>query len=171
MRLKVTGAWGLDYNKEVFVTFAYGRYNGTERIVGSVGGYPLFNRFSNADAFDVEGGLRYYFLPEGPTRTYVAGVGGLRFLQSTDATLRVLELGLTIPDVTYFESSTLFIFGADAGISRDIADRVAIGAEIGLRFQGKPSAAPLFPGTTLEGINDTGSRWSLPISGFVTWRF
>jgi len=52
LRLRFTGSLGLDYNKEVFATFAYGKYNGTERIVGSVSGYPLRARLSNSDAFD-----------------------------------------------------------------------------------------------------------------------
>ena len=95
LRLRFTGSLGLDYNKEVFATFAYGKYNGTERIVGSVSGYPLRLRLSNADAFDFEGGLRYYLRPEGPIRTYVAGAAGLRYLQATDATFRVVEVGLT----------------------------------------------------------------------------
>jgi hypothetical protein len=171
LRVRFGGAYGLDYNKEAFATFAYGRFNGTERIVGSVGGYPLYTRLSNADAFDIEGGLRYYFLPEGPTRTYAAGVIGLRFLQSTDVTLRVPELGLTFADLPYFESSTLFIFGGDAGISQDVSDRVALGAEVGLRFQPKPGAAELFEDPNLQGVNDTGSRWSIPISAFLTVRF
>jgi hypothetical protein len=171
LRVRFSGAYGLDYNKEAFATFGYGRYNGTERLVGSVGGYPLFARFSNADAFDIEGGLRYYFLPEGPTRTYAAGVIGLRFLQETDVTFRVPEIGLTIADRPYFDSSALLIFGGDAGISQDLSDRVAIGAELGLRFQPKPGAAELFDDPDLSGVNDTGSRWSIPISGFLTVRF
>jgi hypothetical protein len=171
MRLRFIGSYGLDYNKEAFVSFAYGRFNGTERITGSVGGFPLYTRFSNGDAFDFEGGLRYYFLPEGPTRTYAAGVIGLRFLQSTDVTVNVRELGLTFADVPYFEGSTLFILGGDAGVSRDLSDRLAIGAELGLRFHGKPGAEQVFADPNLAGVNDTGSRWSIPISGFVTVRF
>lgn len=171
MRLRFIGSYGLDYNKEAFVSFAYGRFNGTERITGSVGGFPLYTRFSNGDAFDLEGGLRYYFLPEGPTRTYAAGVVGLRFLQSTDVTVNVRELGLTLADVPYFEGSTLFIVGGDAGISRDLSDTLAIGAEIGLRFHGKPGAEQVFADPNLAPVNDTGSRWSIPISGFLTVRF
>jgi len=170
-RIKFVGNYGLDYNKEAFAAFAYGKSNGTERITGSVGGFPLYTRFSNGDAFDIEGGLRYYFLPEGPVRTYVAGVVGLRFLQSTDVTVIVRELGLTLADVPYFKSSTLFLFGGDAGISRDMSDTIAIGAEIGLRFQPKPGAEVVFDDPSLAAVNDTGSRWSLPISGFLTVRF
>lgn len=171
LRLRFTGSMGLDYNKEAFATFAYNKINATERVTGSSGGYPLYTRFSNTSAIDIEGGVRYYFLPEGPTRTYVAGVGGIRFHDRIGATIRVLELGLTISDKDYFDSSTLFIFGGDTGISRDVSDKLAIGAEIGLRYQPGLSPALILQGTGLEGINHTGSRWALPISAFATWRF
>jgi hypothetical protein len=171
LRLRLMGNFGLDYNKEAFATFAYNKMNGTERVTGSTGGYPLYTRFSNTSALDLEGGLRYYFRPEGPTRTYIAGVAGVRFHDQVTATIRVLELGLTLSDLDYFETSTLFIFGADTGISRDLSDTIAIGAEIGLRYQPKLSPAPILLGTGLEGINDTGSRVGLPISAFLTWRF
>jgi hypothetical protein len=171
LRLRFTGSIGLDYNKEAFVTLAYGKYNGTDRIVGSVSGYPLVVRLSNGDAFDIEGGLRYYLRPEGPIRTYVAGALGLRFLQATNATFRVPEVGLGLNNLPYFQGSTLFIFGGDAGVSYDVSDRTALGIELGLRYQGKPGAEPLFADPKLRGVNDTGSRWSLPISAFVTVRF
>ena len=171
LRVRVMGGFGLDYNKEAFATFAYNKVNATERITGSVGGFPLYTRFGNTSALDFEGGVRYYIRPEGPTRTYVAGVAGIRFHEEVQATLRVVEVGLTLTDIDYFESSTLFIVGADTGVVRDLSDTIAIGAEIGLRFQPKPSPAPVLTGTGLEGINDTGSRMSLPISAFLTWRF
>ena len=171
LRLRFTGSLGLDYNKEVFATFAYGKYNGTERIVGSVSGYPLLARLSNADAFDIEGGLRYYLRPEGPIRTYVAGAAGLRFLQATDATFRVVEVGLTLANQPYFKGSALLIFGGDTGVSYDVSDTIALGVELGLRYQGKPGAEPLFADPNLREVNDTGSRWSLPISVFAKARF
>ena len=76
LRVRVTGNMGLDFTKEVFATFAYNKMNATERITGSTAGYPLYTRFSNTSALDVEGGLRYYFLPEGPTEpTWPASAG------------------------------------------------------------------------------------------------
>ena len=171
LRLRFTGSLGLDYNKEVFATFAYGKYNGTERIVGSVSGYPLRARLSNSDAFDFEGGLRYYLRPEGPIRTYVAVAAGLRHLQATDATFRVVEVGLTLDNQPYFKGSALLIFGGDTGVSYDVSDTIALGVELGLRYQGKPGAEPLFADPGLRSVNDTGSRWSLPISAFAKVRF
>src|SRR5262245_47928676 len=171
LRLRFTGGLGLDYNKEVFATFAYGKYNGTHRIVGSVSGYPLVARFSNPDAFDVEGGLRYYLRPEGPIRTYMAGAIGLRFLEATTVNFSVFEVGLSLDRLPYFKRSTLFIFGGDGGVSYDISDTISLGAELGLRYQGKPGAETLFADPKLRDVNDTGSRWSLPISVFAKARF
>jgi hypothetical protein len=171
LRLRVTGNKGLDYNKEAFLTFAYDKINATERVTGSSGGYPLYTRFSNTSAFDIEGGLRYYFVPEGATRTYVAGVVGVRFHQPVTATIRVLELGLTLSNRDYFDNSALLIAGADTGIIRDLSDKLAIGGELGLRYQPGLNPAPILQGTGLENINHTGGHWSLPISLFATWRF
>jgi hypothetical protein len=171
LKIRFSGSLGLDYDKEVFGTFAWGKYNGTERIIGSVSGYPLLARLSNTDGFDLEGGLRYYLRPEGPIRTYVAGALGLRFLKGTDATFRVVEVGLTLANQPYFKGSTLFIFGGDTGVSYDMSDTIALGVELGLRYQGKPGAEPLFADPKLQNVNNTGSRWSLPISVFAKARF
>jgi hypothetical protein len=171
LRIRFTGSMGLDYNNEAFATLAYGKFNGTDRIVGSVSGFPLHARLSNTDAFDIEGGLRHYLRPEGPLRTYVAGALGVRFLQATDATFRVVEVGLTLANRPYFDGSALLIFGGDAGVSYDISDKTALGVELGLRYQGKPGAAPLFTDPNLQNVNDTGNRWSLPMSAFMSVRF
>ena len=171
LRLRATGGIGLDFNKEVFATFAYGKYNGTHRIVGSVSGYPLTARFSNPDAFDIEGGLRYYLRPEGNLRTYVAGAAGLRFLEATTVNFSVFEVGLSLDNLPYFKRSSLFIFGGDTGVSYSLSNMFELGAELGLRYQTKPGAEPLFADPKLAGVNDTGNRWSLPISVFVKARF
>ena len=171
LRLRFSGGLGLDYNKEAFATFAYGKYNGTHRTVGSVSGYPLVARFSNADAFDIEGGLRYYLRPEGPIRTYVAGAAGLRYLQARGVTLVVAEVGLTLDDLPYSKGSALLIFGGDTGVSYDVSDTFTLGVELGLRHQGKPGPEALFADPNLREVNDTGSHWSLPISIFAKARF
>ena len=134
-------------------------------------GFPLVARFSNADAFDIEGGLRYYLRPEGPIRTYVAGAAGLRYLQARGVTFVVAEVGLTLDNLPYFKGSPLLIFGGDAGVSYDISDTITLGVELGLRHQGKPGAEALFADPNLREVNDTGSHWSLPISIFAKARF
>ena len=121
-------------------------------------GFPLVARLSNADAFDFEGDLRYYLRPEGPIRTYVAGAAGLRFLQARGVTLGVVEVGLTLDDLPYFEGSALLIFGGDAGVSYDVSDTFYAGVELGLRYQGKPP-----PNRSLRIKLPAGQRTGQPL--------
>ena len=60
---------------------------------------------------------------------------------------------------------------AVTGVSYDMSDTIALGVELGLRYQGKPGAEPLFADPQLRNVNNTGSRWSLPISVFAKARF
>ena len=52
-----------------------------------------------------------------------------------------------------------------------MSDAIALGVELGLRYQGKPGAEALFADPKLRDVNNTGSRWSLPISVFAKARF
>jgi hypothetical protein len=64
------------------------------------------------------------------------------------------------------------VFGGDLGASYDLSHNVAIGAEVGIRYQTAPSGIDkALAGTGLETINDAASRWSLPILGQITFRF
>jgi hypothetical protein len=57
------------------------------------------------------------------------------------------------------------------GFAYDLNERVAIGIEAGLRYQSGLSDIEGLAGTGLESINDTGSRWSVPVTATVTFRF
>jgi len=171
LRLRFSGGLGLDYNKEVFATFAWGKYNGTHRIIGAVAGSPLTARFANTDAFDIEGGVRYYLRPEGPIRAYLAPTVGIRFLEATTVSFQAFDLGLSLDNQPYFKSSALLLIGGDAGASVDVSDHLAFGLEFGLRYQGKPEPDTLFTDPGLRAVNDTGRRWTVPISLFVKARF
>ena len=78
------------------------------------------------------------------------------------ATIRVIEVGLTLSDLDYFESSTLFIFGADTGVSRDLSDTIAVGAEIGLRYQPKFKPAPSCPARASRASTTPAAVWGCP---------
>ena len=103
LRLRFTGSLGLDYNKEAFATFAYGKYNGTERIVGSVSGFPSWldcpmpTPSTSKAASATTCGPRVRFAPTWP------GHPACVFFRRRTRPSGVVEVGLTLDNLPYFK--------------------------------------------------------------------
>jgi hypothetical protein len=88
------------------------------------------------------------------------------------STFSVPAAGVVLSDVPFYDSSTVGVFGGDLGFSYDVNPSVALGT------RGRPalpdgtlSDIEGLAGTGLEPINDTGSRWSVPVLATLTFRF
>jgi hypothetical protein len=62
-------------------------------------------------------------------------------------------------------------FGGDFGVQFKVAPAVRLGVEAGLRWTGDLSDLEGLAGTGLENLNDSSSRWTLPVMGTLTFRF
>ena len=83
----------------------------------------------------------------------------------------LLSAGVSVPDVPFYDSSTVFTAAAALGLRYDFNSTFSIGVETGPRYQSKPDSVPTLSGTGLESINDTGERWSMPVLFTATLRF
>jgi hypothetical protein len=170
-RGQLSVGYGIAPRVELFGRGSYYKMKSDVVRVGSVAGLALFGEWSDYEEWGVEAGPRFYFSTETAFKPYLAGVVGLRFLSANPATFSVPAANVVLSDVPFLDKSTVGVFGADLGFSYDVATNVAIGIEAGLRYQTKPSDLEGLAGTGLENINDTGSRWSLPVLGTVRFRF
>jgi hypothetical protein len=155
---------------EVFLRGSYYKMKSSTLQVGTVAGLALNADFAEYKEWGAELGYRIYF-GEKAFKPYVAPVAGLRFIAELPVTFSVPAAGVVLNDVPFYDKSTVGVFGADLGFAYDVNRSVALGIEAGLRYQTGPSALEGLAGTGLEQINDTGSRWSLPILATVTFRF
>jgi len=78
---------------------------------------------------------------------------------------------VVLSDVPFFDKSTVAVFGADLGLAYSLSKNASFGVETGPRYQTKPSRLNGLAGTGLDSINDTGSRWSMPVLATLTFRF
>jgi hypothetical protein len=136
-----------------------------------VAGLQLNADFAEYEEWGAEIGYRYYFRADRAFKPYVAVAGGLRFLSELPSTFSVPAAGVVLEDVPFYDSSTVGVFGADLGFAYDVHDAVSLGIEAGIRYQTGPSDLEGLAGTGLESINDTGSRWSVPLLARVSFRF
>ena len=163
--------YGVGPASEAFLRGSYYKMKSGTLQVGTVAGLALNADFAEYKEWGGELGYRYYFRSGKPLKLYVAALAGLRFVSELPATFSVPAAGVVLSDVPFYDSSTVGVFGADLGLTFDLGERVAVGLETGARYQTGLSDLEGLAGTGLETINDTGSRWSMPIVATIRFRF
>src|SRR5512145_763958 len=163
--------YGIGERTEVFLRGSYYKVSSETLQVGTVAGLSLNADFADYEEYGAELGLRHHFRMESRFRPYVALAAGARMLSELPSTFSVPAAGVVLPDVPFYDKSTVFVMGADLGFTYQLSERVGFGLETGPRYQTGPSELEGLAGTGLEPINDTGSRWSMPVLASVTFRF
>jgi hypothetical protein len=164
--------YGVSPSVEVFLRGSHYATTASEIQAGNVAGLPLRATFGEYQEWGAEAGIRYHFHPERPLKPYVAGVAGVLSLKEATASFGVPAANVALDDLPFFDKSMVGVAGVDFGASFDISRHVAVGGEVGLRYQTKRSGIDTaLTGTNLETINDDGSRLSFPILGQITLRF
>jgi hypothetical protein len=163
--------YGVGPRSEVFLRGSYYKTSSNTLQVGTVAGLVLNADFADYEEWGGELGYRYYFTADQPLKPYLSLVAGLRSISELPSTFSVPAAGVVLSDVPFYEKSTVAVFGGDLGFSYDVSENVGLGIEAGLRYQSGPSDVEGLAGTGLEPINDTGSRWSVPVLATVTFRF
>lgn len=163
--------YGVSAADEVFLRGSYYKVSSKTLQVGTVATLPLNADFADYKEWGGELGYRRYFREDEPLRLYVGAHAGLRLLGELPSTFSVPAAGVVLPNVAFYDKSTVGMFGADLGFSYDLRDGLAFGIETGPRYQTKPKGLQGLAGTGLERINDTGSRWSMPFLATLRVRF
>jgi hypothetical protein len=170
VRLQALVGFGLTPSGEIFARASYYKIESPGGVEsGTVADDALFAYVAPYEEWGMELGYRLYLASQARLKSYVAPVGGVRFLDRILLNLFAPDRDSAIYNLPQFNVSTVAVFGLDLGFSFDITDNVYLGLEAELRYQTKPSPGPMPPG--LEGINDQGERWSAPIVATVGVRF
>ena len=145
--------------------------NPAERLqVGSVAGLPLFALFDDYKAFGMDFGYRQYF-GSGKARPFVGASGGFVRIEEVRSEFSVPDAGVVLSEVGFYGSSIVPSFGAGGGMQISLSDMVALQGGIEFKWQGDAEDNDGLAGTGLESINDESRRWSLPVTGGITFRF
>jgi len=165
---------GLGYrvtpNGEIRVLGSYTSNPSSNLQVGTVAGLPLFAAFDNYTALGMDFGYRQY-LGSGSLKPFVGGSAGFTRVDAINSTLTVPAANVTLTDVGFYESSTVPSFAVSGGVQVGLSDNVAFQGGIDFRWHGDLGENEALAGTGLESINDASSRWALPITGGITFRF
>lgn len=163
--------YGLADNLELIANVSYARGTADVLQVGTVAGLVLNAEFEDYEDLTIEGGLRLHVPTSGPLDPYVNVVAGLRRVSAIPATFTVPAAGVTLANTDFYDDSNVPVVGGDLGLAFKLNPNVSLGAEVGLRWQGKLTDIEGLRGTGLENLNDVGQRWSVPVSAVLNFRF
>lgn len=163
--------YGVSERAELFVGGTYEKKSAEPVRVGDVAGLALNAQFGEYKEIGVEAGMRYFLSTRSTIKPYLSVAGGVRFLESNSPTFSVPAAAVILPDVPFYDSSTVATGAVGVGLRYEVARRFSVGVETGPRYQSKPTNLATLTGTGLESINDAGDRWSMPVLFTATLQF
>ena len=171
LHMKFGGGYLLDADTEVRATFTLQSLDADLTEMGDYGASRLYGQYDDYQSFGIDVGLRRYADIRPGFRGYGEGTIGLGFVDETDVELVAPAANLSGTATDFYDRTTAFAFGANAGVLMQATERVAVFAQAGLRWVSGMSEVDGFAGTGLEDINDKSSRWTLPFLVGVRARF
>jgi hypothetical protein len=166
------GGYLLDERNEVRAQFAYQKMGADLVDLGVAGTADLIATFADYKAYSIEGGYRRYFADTRETvRPYAGATLGVTIISEIDGVLAAPQPGLAQYATDFYDGTAALTFGVNGGVLYGLSDRVDVGGQVGFRYVGGLSEIDGLAGTGLEDTNDKSSRWAMPITFGVRFKF
>lgn len=176
-------AYGLSDSDQVFGALRYTRLDegstqvGVAAVPALEAALPVQGEFGAYEATSVEAGYRRFF-GSGGVRPYGAVRAGVTRVGSIDATFIIpipdalSANDIVLQDVAFYDSTTTYSIGGEAGVLFTPNARTAVGVEVGLRYTGELDGDDAaIGGLGLAAINEVGDRLEVPVlvRGIITF--
>lgn len=162
LSLRFGGGFMLDEVTEVRATFSLQSLDADLTPMGDYGASNLYGQYDDYQAFSLDVGLRRYRRTSPSVQLYGEGTIGLGFIDETDVTLVAPAANLFLDATDFYDQTTAFTLGGNAGMLFDTGSRTGIFVQVGLRWVSGMSEIDDLEGTGLETINDKSARWTFP---------
>ena len=171
LNIRFGGGYMVDQETEVRVTFMFQSLDADLVPMGEIGGSNLYGQYDDYQAMSLDVGLRRYVDAAEALRVYAEGTVGLGFVDETDVLLVAPLANLSQTATDFYDRTTAFTLGGNAGVLWQTSERVGLFAQLGLRYVTGMSEVDGLEGTGLETINDKSGRWTLPVQFGLRVRF
>lgn len=155
---------------EIRIAGSYTTKASTNLQVGTVANLPLFAKFDDYKAFGMDFGYRQY-LGGASVKPFLGASVGFAHVDAINSTLTVPAASVTLPNVGFYNASTVPTFALSAGAQVHVSENVAFQAGVDFRWQNNLKQNEGLAGTGLQTINDVSRRWTAPVTAGLTVRF
>jgi hypothetical protein len=133
---------------------------------------PVYGTFDDYAALSAEVGYRMYFGTAGTARPFVGARIGATRVDAIRATFEIPDAAITIADAPFYEAGWVANAGLDVGVIVPIGQTFSMTLASGVRYVADlKDDDSAIGGLGLAGINDTGSRFSVPVTLSARWEF
>lgn len=172
LQLRFGGGYLLNEESELRAVFTYQSADADLVRLGDIGPSSLYAQYSDYKSLALDVGYRRYVpIPRQDFRVYGEATIGLAFIDEINALLAAPQAGIVLDATDFYDQTSAFTLGFNAGILFPIAEKIDLNVQAGLRRVSGLSEVDQLVGTGLEGINDDSARVTLPIIVGVRVRF
>ncbi|HEX5213856.1 MAG TPA: hypothetical protein VFV98_00255 [Vicinamibacterales bacterium] len=173
LNMRFGGGYMLDDVSELKLTFTFQSLDADLTRLGDIGVSNLYGQYSDYQSLSMDVGYRRYlpFQSHPGIRGYGEALAGIAFVDKTDVIL-VAPSSNFIRDATdFYDQTAAFALGVNAGLLFDVDPKWSIFTQIGLRYVTGQGDVDQFNDTSLDTINDKSSRWAMPFTAGIRFRF
>jgi len=162
LHLRFGGGYKLDDTMEVRATFSFQSLDADLTPMGDLGVSRLYAQYDDYQDFTLDVGLRRYHRRSPKLQTYAEATVGLGFINDLNVVLVAPGANFSDYNSDFYDQTTAFAVGANAGVLYETSPRVGVFAQLGVRWVSGMAAVDGLQGTGLETINDKSGRWTIP---------
>ena len=171
LHLRIGGGYMWRENQELRATFTMQSLDADLVRLGDYGASNLYGQYDDYQSFGIDFGFRQYMTVRNSIRAYGEGNLGIAFIDETDVILAAPQANLVQNATDFYDRTAAFTMAFNVGLMGEVKPNWDVYGQIGLRYTtGMAEVDQLF-GTDLDTINDNSSRWALPFSVGIRFRF
>ena len=171
LHIRFGGGYMIREDSELRVTFTLQSLDADLVRMGDIGVSNLYGQYDDYQSFGIDFGFRQYTPVREGFRGYGEATIGVAVINETDILFAAPSTNLVFNQTDFYDQTAAFTFGFNVGGLFTLKPQLDVFAQIGLRFVSGMSEVDDLVGTGLEKINDNSSRWSLPFSVGLRYRF
>jgi hypothetical protein len=161
---------------EPFVRLQRVQFDGKDLRIGSIElpdrRAPVTADFDDLKSWNLDLGMRYFFVDTGRLRAFVDGYAGADRTDALDAHVRIAGIPAATRDERYLPQRTKLDTGIDGGVSMQVSNAADLSLSVGAQYvagrqMDSPAAESL--GAAAAAVHD--EHWSWPVNLAVSFHF
>lgn len=152
----------LTERSEILGAFSYSAGGGSRATMGVTPGLLYVGDFGDAGEKSFEMGYRYHLQPVSRVAPYVGAWGGMVRGNAISASLTIPNDSRPAINLPILDGSSAGVLAGGGGILVALSSRLALTADVNIRWRGALNSANVLVGTGLDNIGKDSARWSVP---------